>query len=41
MIKSLEGLSGKASEALSPHLVRLPSLETNPVFQCLMGDIII
>ena len=33
----LKGWSTKAKEAPSPHEVRLASLDTNPVFQCL-GD---
>ena len=32
---SLEGWPTKAKEAPSPHEVRLASLDTNPVFQCL------
>ena len=37
MTPSLEGSPTKAKEAPSPHKVRLASLDTNPVFQCL-GD---
>ena len=37
MIPSLEGWPTKAKEAPSPHEVRLTSLDTNPVFQC-VGD---
>ena len=35
MIPSLEAWPTKAKEAPSPHEVRLTSLDTNPVFQCL------
>ena len=38
MTLSLERWLIRAKEALSPYEVRLTSLETNPVFQCL-GDI--
>ena len=34
MIPSLERWPTKAKEAPSPHEVRLPLLDTNPVFQC-------
>ena len=35
MIPSLEGWSTKAKEAPFPHEVRMPLLDTNPVFQSL------
>ena len=35
---SVEGWPTKAKEAPSPHEVRLTSLDTNPVSQCL-GDV--
>ena len=38
VIPSLEGWSAVTKEAPSPHEVRLPPLNTNPVFQCLGVD---
>ena len=35
MTPSLEGCPTKAKEAPSPHEIRLATLDTNPVFQCL------
>ena len=37
MTPSLEGWPTKVKEAPSPHEVRLATLDTNPLFQCL-GD---
>ena len=37
MIPSLEGWPAKAKEAPSPNEVRLVPLDTNPVFQSLVG----
>ena len=39
MIPSLEGWPTKAKEAPSPQEVRLAPLDTNPIFQCLGGNI--
>ena len=41
MIPSVEGWPTKAKEARSPHEVRLNSLDTNPVFQCLGDKVVV